>query len=43
MKIKEKGTWTTEATAVFEHQGWKTVLETAEKKGREVLTEDPRF
>ena len=23
-KIKEKGFWTTEATAVFECQGWKT-------------------
>ncbi len=32
MKIKEKGIWTTEATAVFECQGWKTVLETAENK-----------
>ena len=41
-KIKEKGIWTTEATAVFECQGWKTVLKNAENK-REVLTEDPRF
>ena len=32
MKIKEKGISTTEATAVFECQGWKTVLETAENK-----------
>ena len=32
MKVKEKGIWTTEATAVFECQGWRTVLETAEKK-----------
>ena len=32
MRIKEKGIWTTEATAVFECQGWKTVLETAENK-----------
>ena len=32
MKIEEKGIWTTEATAVFECQGWKTVLETAENK-----------
>ena len=32
MKIKEKGIWTTEATAVFECQGWKTVLETEENK-----------
>ena len=32
MKIKEKGIWTTEATAVLECHGWKTVLETAEKK-----------
>ena len=31
-KIKEKGIWTTEATAVFECQGWKTVLETADNK-----------
>ena len=29
-KIKEKGVWTTEATVVFECQGWETVLETAE-------------
>ena len=42
--MKEKCIWTTEATAVFECQSWKTVLEFAEnKKGREVLTEDPRF
>ena len=32
MKIEEKGIWTTEATAVFECQGWKTVLETPENK-----------
>ena len=32
MKIKEKGIWTTETPAVFECQGWKTVLETAENK-----------
>ena len=32
MKIEEKGIWTTEATAVFECQGWKTVLETAANK-----------
>ena len=32
MKMKEKCIWTTEATAVFECQGWKTVLETAENK-----------
>ena len=31
-KMKEKGVWTTEATAVFKCQGWKTVLETAEDK-----------
>ena len=31
-KIEEKGIWTTEATAVFECQGWKTVLETVENK-----------
>ena len=31
-KIKEKDIWTTEATAVFECQGWKTVLETVENK-----------
>ena len=31
-KIKEKGIWTTKAIAVFECQGWKTVLETAENK-----------
>ena len=36
-KIKEKGIWTTEATAVFECQGWKTVLETAENKRDEKL------
>ena len=33
VKIKGKAIWTTEATAVFEYQGWKTVLETAEIKG----------
>ena len=32
MKIKEKGIWATEATAVFECQGWKTVLETEDNK-----------
>ena len=32
MKIKGKAIWTTEATAVFECQGWKTALETAEDK-----------
>ena len=32
IKIKGKATWTTEATAVFEYHGWKTVLETAENK-----------
>ena len=32
MKIKENGIWTTEATAVFESEGWKTLLETAENK-----------
>ena len=32
MKIKEKGIWTTETTAVFECQGWKTVLETTENE-----------
>ena len=32
-KIKEKGVWTTEATAVFECDGWETMLETAEIKG----------
>ena len=32
MKIKEKGIWTTETPAVFECQGWKTVLETEENK-----------
>ena len=31
-KIKEKGVWTTEATAVFECDGWETMLETAENK-----------
>ena len=30
-KIKEKDIWTSEATAVFKCQGWKTVLETARK------------
>ena len=37
MKIKEKGIWTTETPAVFECQGWKTVLETAENKRDEKL------
>ena len=37
LKIKEKGIWITEATAVFECQGWKTVLETAENKRDEKL------
>ena len=32
MKIKEKGIWTTEATAGFECQGLKTVLEIAENQ-----------
>ena len=36
-KIKEKGVWTTEATTVFECEGWKTVLETAECKKDEKL------
>ena len=31
-KMNEKGIWTTEATAVFKCQSWKTVLETAENK-----------
>ena len=36
-KIKEKDIWTTEATAVLECHGWKTVLETAEKKDEKFL------
>ena len=32
-KIKEKGIWTTDGPALFEWQGWKPVLETAEIKG----------
>ena len=44
MKIKEKGIWTSEATAGFECQGWKTVLETAEnKRDEKFLAEDPRL
>ena len=39
MKIKEKGILTTEATAVFECQGWKTVLETAENKRDEKVSQ----
>ena len=31
-KIKEKGVWTTETTTVFECQGWRTMLETAENE-----------
>ena len=43
-KIRERGIWTTEATAVFECQGWKTVLETAEnKRDEKFLAEDPRL
>ena len=32
-KIKGKGIWTTEASAVFECQGWRTVLESAKITG----------
>ena len=52
-KIKAKGIWTAEATAVFECQGWKTVLETAENKrdekflrgilGFDLFARDARF
>ena len=53
MKIKEKGIWATEATAVFECQGWKTMLETAGNKrdekflrgirGFDLFARDARF
>ena len=39
MKIKENGIWTTEATAVFESEGWKTLLETAENKRDEKFSQ----
>jgi hypothetical protein len=36
-KVKKKGVWTTESTALFELEGWHIVLETAEMKQDEKL------
>ena len=36
-KIKKKGNWTTEGLCIFEKEGWKSVLETAERRSDEAL------